>query len=209
MASTPLCAFFPNFTSNFLIWTLTKVKVKPYSLDLLMHNKALWTICSSRLHQHAHLFGRPFAYLNPLLIEPNSWKVFNLEASLATLNSSMIRLIMNPWLICLTLDCSSSSILSSWSSCHQHVWMSLFFMHCGLALTLDPPNNMLATHPKLSSTFFFINAWGHFFTFETDITSTYFSKTHTLVTKSNIDINHRNYLLEGPRSSKLALGSRE
>lgn len=95
-------AFFPNFTSNFLIWTLiNKVKVKPYPLDLLMHKQALWTIYSSWLHQHAHLFCWPLAYLNPILSEPNSWKVFNLEASLETLNSSMIRLILNwfAWLL--------------------------------------------------------------------------------------------------------------
>jgi hypothetical protein len=91
-----------------------------------LHNQALWTISCSRFHHHAHwTLGWAFAYSNPLLIgDPNSWKVFNLEFSLGILDSSMIHLILSPWLICLTLDCSSSLILSSWSSCHHHLGMS-------------------------------------------------------------------------------------
>lgn len=55
---------------------------------------------------------------NPILGDPNSWKIFNFESSLATLDSSMIYLILSPRSFCLTFDCSSPSILSSWSSCY-------------------------------------------------------------------------------------------
>jgi hypothetical protein len=33
--------------------------------------------------------------------------------------------------------------------CHQPLGMSSFFMHCALALTLDSPILVLATHPKV------------------------------------------------------------
>lgn len=125
---------------------------------------------------HTWTFGWPFAYLNPLLSEPNSWKVFIFEASLAILDSSMIHLMF-------FLTLLIALHLQSWALGRLVIsnYVDVFVLHalwaCGLALTLDPPNYMLAIHAKLSSTCFFINAWGHFFTFMLcDLTSIYFSK---------------------------------
>jgi hypothetical protein len=144
-------ALFSNLTSNLL--------ASSYKL-WLRRNLSCWTPCCTTKLLGSHVLQdcprhcTLKHFIKPLHTQTLFLMIRGPQLRVFTCNTWFIRGPLDLGslitLLALTLDCFSSSILSSWSSCHQALGMSSSSMHCSLTLTLDPPIHMLATHVRLS-----------------------------------------------------------